>query len=87
VRALIETPPESAIILPKSAVKGDSAAAYIFLFENGIARQRDVKVESIDFERVKVTQGVQSGEKIIQNPPSTLRDGQKVERKQRKSAR
>ncbi|ASK89848.1 efflux RND transporter periplasmic adaptor subunit [Sphingorhabdus sp. SMR4y] len=87
VRALIETPPESAIILPRSAVKGDSAAAYVFLFENGIARQRDVKVESIDFERVKVTRGVQSGEKIIQNPPSTLRDGQKVARKQRKPAR
>ena len=87
VRALIETPPESAIILPRSAVKGDSAAAYIFLFEKGIARRRDVKVESIDFERVKVTQGVRTGEKIIQNPPSTLRDGQEVERKQRKPAR
>ena len=86
VRALIETPPESAIILPRSAVKGDSAAPYIFLFEKGIARRRNVKVESIDFERVKVTQGVRAGEKIIQNPPSTLRDGQKVERKQRKPA-
>jgi RND family efflux transporter MFP subunit len=85
-RALIETPPETAIILPRSAVKGDSAAAYVFLFEKGIARRRDIKTESIDFERVKITQGVQSGEKIIKNPPSTLRDGQKVERKQRKSA-
>ncbi|MEO9498542.1 MAG: efflux RND transporter periplasmic adaptor subunit [Parasphingorhabdus sp.] len=85
-RALIETPPENAIILPRSAVKGDSAAAYIFLFDKGIARRRTVKTESIDFERVKVIQGVQNGEKYIKNPPSTLRDGQKVEHKQRKPA-
>ncbi len=85
-RALIETPPENAIILPRSAVKGDSAAAYIFLFEKGVARRRTVKIKSIDFERVKVIQGVQSGDSFIKNPPSTLRDGQKVERQQRKPA-
>lgn len=77
-RAEIEVAPEQAIILPRSAILGDSAAAYLFVVEQSIAKRREVEIESIDLDRVKIVSGLHAGERVIRNPPASLRDGERV---------
>lgn len=77
-RAEIEVPPRSAMILPRSAVLGDSAAPYVFVVNGNVARRRNVETDSIDFDRVVIVLGLEEGERVVSEPPSTLRDGDQV---------
>jgi RND family efflux transporter MFP subunit len=77
-RAEIEVPPRSVMILPRSAVLGDSAAPYVFVVEGNVARRKNVETDSIDFDRVVVVSGLEEGERVVSEPPSTLRDGDQV---------
>ena len=77
-RAEIEVPPQSAIVLPRSAVLGDSAAAYVFVLSQGVAQRRSVRTKSVDLDRVRILSGVKAGERVIGNPPATMADGDQV---------
>lgn len=82
-RAEIAVPPRQAIVLPRSAVLGDSAAAYVFVVENGQALQRAVEADSIDLDRMRITAGLEEGERVVRAPPATLRNGDPVSVRQR----
>ncbi len=85
-RAEINVPPVSAIILPRTAIRGDSAAAHVFIVENGKAHGREVTFESIDLDRVRILSGLAAGDELVLDPPSTLRDGEPVESRQMSDA-
>jgi RND family efflux transporter MFP subunit len=78
VRAEIATPPRSALVLPRRAIAGDSAAPFAFVITNGTIRKIAVRIRSVDFDRVEIQSGLQAGQRIVLNPASTLRDGMKV---------
>ena len=78
VRAEISVPPDLAIVLPRTAVVGDSATANVFVVEDGKVRRRDVTFESIDLDRVLIRSGLSDGEQVVLDPPATLRDGETV---------
>jgi RND family efflux transporter MFP subunit len=77
-RAQIEVPPEQAIILPRTAIQGDSASANVFVVEDGNAQRREVTYDSIDLDRARIRSGLSEGDEVIPSPPATLRDGEPV---------
>jgi RND family efflux transporter MFP subunit len=77
-RAEIQIPPEPAIILPRTAILGDSSAAHLFIILDGKAQRREVRFDSIDLDRVRIRSGLTAGEEVIIDPPATLRDGEQV---------
>ncbi|MBO6697001.1 MAG: hypothetical protein JJ931_16500, partial [Henriciella sp.] len=78
VRAEISVPPALAIVLPRTAVVGDSATAGVFVIEDGKIWRRNVTFESIDLDRVLIRSGLSDGEQVVLDPPATLRDGETV---------
>jgi len=85
-RAEIEVPPRPAMILPRSAVLGDSAAPHVFVVEDDVARRKNVETDSIDFDRVAIVSGLEDGERVVSAPSSTLRDGDQVTQTTRNEA-
>lgn len=77
-RAEIQIPPEAAIILPRTAILGDSSAAHLFIIRDGKAQRREVRFDSVDLDRVRLRSGLTAGEEVIIDPPATLRDGEQV---------
>lgn len=78
VRAEIAAPPAPALVLPRRAVAGDSAARFVFAIDNGTTRKIAVQIRPIDFDRVEILSGLLAGQKVVLNPASTLRDGMKI---------
>lgn len=78
VRAEITTPPRPALVLPRRAIAGDSAAPFAFVIAGGAIRKTALRIRPIDFDRVEVITGLQAGQRVVLNPASTLRDGMKV---------
>lgn len=56
-RAEIQIPPEPAIILPRTAILGDSSAAHLFIVRDGKAQRREVRFDSIDLDKVRIRSG------------------------------
>ena len=78
VRAEISAPPTPALILPRRAIAGDSAAPFAFAVANSSVRKVAVRIRSIDFDRVEILSGLNAGQRVVLNPPSMLHDGMKV---------
>ncbi len=81
VRAEFATQPSPALVIPRRAVAGDSAAAYVFVVDGGIARMRRVKLREVDFDRMEVLSGLTRGERIVYSPAANLLDGARVNAK------
>ena len=86
VRAEISVPPVQAIVLPRPAILGDSAAAYVFVVVNGKAQRREVVFDSIDLDRVRIRSGLEPGDEVILNPPATLRNDEPVKSRRTRGA-
>ena len=68
------TPAKPVILIPNSAVRDGG----VFVFMDGKAVRRAVKVGATSPQGVRVEQGLIGGEDLILNPPSGLKDGEKV---------
>ena len=77
-RAQIEVPPEQAILLPGTAIQGDSSSANVFVVEDGKAQKREITYDSVDLDRARILSGLSEGDEVILNPPATLRAGDQV---------
>jgi HlyD family secretion protein len=66
--------PKPRIVVPSSAVHNDS----VFVVLGGKALQRSVKTGPATSQGVQVTEGLVGGEDLVVNPPSGLRDGDRV---------
>ncbi|HTA31051.1 MAG TPA: efflux RND transporter periplasmic adaptor subunit [Candidatus Cybelea sp.] len=74
--------PEAAGYIPKSAVRSDSNASYVFLIKDGAVERRAVTVGADRGADVAVLAGLAPGDSIVVNilkGSSNLRDGDKVE--------
>ena len=76
-----------ALVLPRTAVSGDSAAPIAFAIDKGSVRRVELRIRPIDFDRVEVLSGLTEGQQVVLNPASTLRDGMKVRIRKTASAK
>lgn len=67
-----------ALLVPATAVVMDTQAPSVWVVEKGKARRRLVSVGARDGQRIHVRSGLREGELVIVNPPTDLRDGQRV---------
>jgi len=66
------------LIVPDAAVVFDAQGVYVFVVENGVARQHQI-TEILDLgTEMEVSEGVKAGDLAVVNPPVDLEDGKKV---------
>lgn len=79
---------DGCLVLPFDAIITEkNGAKVVFVVEDNVARKREIEtgIES-DFT-VEVTKGVSEGDKVIINPPPSLKDGMKVQLEQKKAVK
>ncbi len=71
--------PEAVAYIPKSAVRSDSNASFVYLIKDGKVERRAVSIGMDRGTEVAVLAGVAPGDSIVVKGPQSLRDGDKVE--------
>lgn len=70
------------VLIPKEAVARDAAGKYVFVVNNGSAQRRTVQVAVANNGRIRVTDGLRQGERVVdalsQELLLALVDGQRV---------
>jgi RND family efflux transporter MFP subunit len=66
------------LLVPKAAVRKADGKDVVFVVKDGVAERRAVTVGSADGEQVEIVSGLQAGERVIVEGPSTLADGARV---------
>lgn len=66
------------VLLPRSAVVTIEGQPHVFVLERDVARQRAVVLGNERSGRVVVERGLESGERVVDAPPDSLRDGERV---------
>jgi RND family efflux transporter MFP subunit len=72
------TPGTRGVAVPNSAVQNQNGRATVLVVQNDRAEQRTVQVSSTGANEIIIAAGLTSGEKVILNPPSTLKSGSLV---------
>jgi RND family efflux transporter MFP subunit len=71
--------PPAGVLLPSSAIVRRDGAAYVFLVADGVAREQAVVTGERRYgDFALVTDGIQAGASVIDDPPATLEDGSSV---------
>ncbi len=78
VTATILPSPVDLLVLPRRALACDSAAPCVFVLQRSRVERREVTVQSLGLDRVRVLSGLREGEQVVNEPPSTLGDGAQV---------
>jgi RND family efflux transporter MFP subunit len=78
-RVSFERPAHAALTVPASAVTARGSLDRVFVVEDGVAQLRLVTLGAGHGERVVVLSGVSPGEVVVTDPPSVLRDRDRVE--------
>ena len=71
--------PEAVAFIPKSAVRSDSSASFVFLVRDGKLERRAVSLGSDRGMDVAVLAGISPGDSLVVKGPESLHDGDKVE--------
>ncbi len=66
------------LIVPDASVVFDAQGLYVFVVDNGVARQRKISETRDLGTEAEVSEGVKVGERVVLNPPVDLEDGAKV---------
>lgn len=74
--------PEAVAFIPKSAVRSDSNASFVFLLHDGKVERRAVSLGLDRGTDVAVMAGLTPGDSIVVKGPGSLHDGDKVEIRQ-----
>jgi membrane fusion protein (multidrug efflux system) len=78
VRVEVEVARAPAIVVPETAIRTVEGVSSLFVVRDGVAVQRVVRLGSRAEGRVAVLTDLTEGEQVIAAPPTTLRDGAKV---------
>lgn len=79
VNVVIKTSESIGVLLvPSEAVVDLQGKKFVFIEENGEARQREVSTGLSDEQKVEVKTGVKEGDKVVLSPPPNLKEGDKV---------
>jgi RND family efflux transporter MFP subunit len=70
--------PPAGVIVPAEAVRGDGAAAVVFVYADGKVERRAVTLGRVTGAARHVLSGVRAGERVVLSPPETLKDGEAV---------
>lgn len=65
------------LAIPAETIIEEDGRHYVFVFEDGMARKREVSIENLGLLRV-VNRGIEEGEQILMNPYGVV-DGQEVQ--------
>ncbi len=76
-------PPPPKIVIPTSALRDVGGKKSIFVVLEGKAAERSVKVGNPTSKGIEVADGLIGGEEIVINPPSTLKNGDRVSVRQK----
>ena len=68
--------------MPKSAVKEDGDTRYVFVVKQDTVERRAVQTGGTDGDRLEVTAGLSSGERVVVSPPAELAEGAHIVIKQ-----
>lgn len=71
--------PEPVAYIPKSAVRSDSGASYVYLFKDSKVERRAIRIGVERGTDVGVLAGLTPGDSIVVKGPDGLRDGDRVE--------
>jgi RND family efflux transporter MFP subunit len=74
-----EKVPEAVAYIPKSAVRSDSKASFVYLIKDGAVERRAVSLGTDRGTDVGILAGLAPGDSIVVKGPENLRDGEKVE--------
>jgi RND family efflux transporter MFP subunit len=77
-----EKAPQAVAYIPKTAVRSDSSASFVYLLRDGKVERRAVSLGVDRGTDVAVLAGVTPGDSLIVKGPENLRDGDKVEIRQ-----
>jgi len=66
------------VAVPNSAVQHQNGRETVLVVQNNRAEQRTVNVASVGPNEIIIAAGLNSGEKVILNPPATLKNGSPV---------
>ncbi|MCY3001237.1 MAG: efflux RND transporter periplasmic adaptor subunit, partial [Planctomycetota bacterium] len=69
---------ESTVVVPMSAVVPIDGKPHVFLIERDIVRQRAVELGPEKNGRAIVRSGLAGGERLVDTPPATLADGDRI---------
>lgn len=75
---ITQSQPESAVMIPVSAVKTDGDINRVYVIQDGFARERLVQLGLLEGDIIQVKQGVQENEKVVVGNPGALTDGAAV---------
>ena len=71
--------PQPIAFVPKTAVRSDSNASFVYLLRDGKVERRAVSLGIDRGTDVAILAGVTPGDSIVIRGPETLHDGEKVE--------
>jgi len=69
---------KNALIIPSSALSRKKDGIYVYVIEEGIARQKEVELGIIQDERVEILSGLSVGQEIVVSGNQELEDGLEV---------
>ena len=69
-------------LVPKGAVRGDGGTSHVFVVKQDTVERRAVQTAGTDGDRLEVTGGLSSGERVVVSPPATLAEGTPIVIKQ-----
>ncbi len=67
--------PESAVMIPATAVKSDNDINKVFIVKDGVAQERQVLVGLLENDLIEIKQGIQEGETVATDNLDKLKDG------------
>ena len=62
-------------LVPKSAVRTEGGASYVFLVKQDTVERRAVQTAGTDGDRLEVTAGLSAGDRVVVAPPAGIADG------------
>jgi RND family efflux transporter MFP subunit len=66
------------VLVPSAAVRREAAGASVWLVENDRATRRAVELGPERGEDIEIRKGLEGGERVVLDPPATLKDGAAV---------
>ena len=62
-------------LVPKSAVRTEGGASYVFLVKLDTVERRAVQTAGTDGDRLEVTAGLSAGDRVVVAPPAGIAEG------------
>jgi RND family efflux transporter MFP subunit len=69
-------------LVPKGAVRSEGGSSHVFVVKQDTVERRAVQTAGTDGDRLEVTGGLSSGERVVVSPPATLAEGTPIVIKQ-----